>query len=349
MRILFAGDFRWNGGSSHTIKAYADVAPTFGCSVRVSAQYGSLDRDIGNFLSVCEDDRWADHVVLVFESFQYLSASQRRRIRTRFGRDGVTIVDPDGRYGPTVRVGSDSNHREHSRASWRRLYESLSDRVLQPRLGAVPPGATFFPYFSMPFTERATSPIKEMFTIQYVGNNWYRWNTLKRFLDSLAPERHRFGRIAVCGMRWGGGSENGFENDTASDLAFLASQGVDVFDSVPFGSVVDAMSRSQISPIFVRPMISAQRLITPRMFETLCAETIPVFLAEDRYIGRLFGSGAGSLCLGKAPTASLLKILAAPEHYRALARRIRQRLAKKYRTDQVFERLVRFISTRGGG
>ena len=55
-------------------------------------------------------------------------------------------------------------------------------------------------------------------------------------------------------MRWDGGIENGFKNDAVSDPVFLASQRVDVFESVPFGSVVDAMSRAQISPIFVRPI-----------------------------------------------------------------------------------------------
>lgn len=342
MKILFAGDFRWNGGSSHTIRSYADIAPQLNCSVRVSSQYGSLDGEVPKYITVCEDDRWADHVVLVFESFQYLTDEQRRRLCARFGPSRITVVDPDGRYGPTVCAGGDSNHREYSADSWRRLYESLSETILQPRLGELPVGATFYPYFCLPSYKGGQSS-DQIYAVQYVGNCWYRWGTVKRFLEDLSPARHRIGRIAFCGQRWRGGVEPGFENDLVSDPTFLAKHGVELLDSVPFGHVVDAMSRACISPIFVRPMISAQRLITPRMFETLCANTIPVFLETDRYISRLFGDGSSALCLGGLPGESIVRVLETPEEFLAVARVIRQRLEESCSTKKVFSRLLELI------
>ncbi|WPB91383.1 hypothetical protein [Streptomyces malaysiensis] len=43
LRILFAGVFHWNAGSSHMIAEYARVASAAGCEVGVSSQLSRLD------------------------------------------------------------------------------------------------------------------------------------------------------------------------------------------------------------------------------------------------------------------------------------------------------------------
>lgn len=327
MNILVAGDFRWNGGSSHVIYNYHKCAPNYGCSVMVSSQYGSLDDRIGDYIPVCGDESWADRVLLVFESFQYLTLKQIERINTRFRREHVTIIDPDGRYGPTVQFGSDSNHKDYTRESWKRLYESLSDCILQPRLSPLPTGAQYFPYFGMECgAEPPKSNPQKNYTIQYVGNNWYRWEVVKDFLSKISPIRAELGRIALKGMRWDGEVEKGFEADTYAEVSYLRGIGVETYCSVAFGQVIDAMGEALVSPLFVRPMIAVQKLITPRMFETLCADTVPVFRKEESYISELYGEGALELCLDDDPAEKLRNILSRPAYYLDLASDIRRRL-----------------------
>jgi hypothetical protein len=310
----------------------------------VSAQYGSLDDRVGEHIPVCTDESWADRLVLVFESFQYLTPQQVVRIRARFRREHITIIDPDGRYGPTVRRGGDSNHSDYTRESWRDLYDSLSDCILQPRLSPLPTGARYFPYFGMECdTERSNVEREREYTILYVGNNWYRWGIVEEFLESIRPIRDDLGRIALKGMRWDGDVERGFESDTIADVDYLRSMRVETAGSVAFGHVIRAMGEGLVSPLFVRPMIAAQKLITPRMFETLCADTIPVFRNEERYIGELYGDGALELCLGDDPAGRLRDILSRPTYYFEVTSAIRQRLVARVKYDAVMSELLEHL------
>ena len=344
MNILVAGDFRWNGGSSRVIFNYHRSAPRHGCRVMVSSQYGSLDDRIGDYIPVCDDDSWADRIIFVFESFQYLTFEQMRRVKARFQREHVTIIDPDGRYGPTVRSDSDGNHKDYTRESWRHLYESLSDRILQPRLSSLPAGARHFPYFGMECDiERPQAISTKKYTIQYVGNNWYRWPVVEDFLSSIRPIRDELGRIALKGMRWDGEVEKGFEPDTFADVGYLRSMGVETSGSVAFGQVIPAMSEALVSPLFVRPMIAAQKLITPRMLETVCADTIPVFRKAECYIREFYGDDALDLCLGDDPIQRLRDILARPRHYFDLASAIRQKLRALTNYDLLTAKLVEHV------
>ena len=47
----------------------------------------------------------------------------------------------------------------------------------------MPAGAQYFPYFGMECdSERPKANPAKKYTIQYVGNNWYRWEIVKEFL-----------------------------------------------------------------------------------------------------------------------------------------------------------------------
>jgi hypothetical protein len=311
----------------------------------VSSQYGSLDDLIGDYIPVCDGDSWADRIILVFESFQYLKPEQIQQINTRFRREHVTIIDPDGRYGPTVRTGSDSNHKDYTRESWIRLYDSLSDHILQPRLSPLPAGTKYFPYFGMECgTEPPKANTQKKYTVQYVGNNWYRWEVVKDFLSRISLIRGELGRIALKGMRWDGEVERGFEDDTFAEVSYLRCMGVETYDSVAFGQVINAMGEALVSPLFVRPMIAAQKLITPRMFETLCADTIPVFRKEELYISDLYGEGALELCLGDDPGGKLRNILSRPAYYFNVASNIRRRLLALCNYDLLTPELLAHLS-----
>ena len=167
---------------------------------------------------------------------------------------------------------------------------------------------------------------EKKYTIQYVGNNWYRWGIVKDFLSGISPIRNELGRIALKGMRWDGEVEKGFEADTFAEVDYLRGMGIETYGSVAFGEVIATMSQALISPLFVRPMIAAQKMITPRMFETLCADTIPLFRKDEAYISELYGEEALELCLGEDHVGKLRNILSRPIYYLDLASTLRQRL-----------------------
>jgi hypothetical protein len=343
MNIVFIGDFRWNSGSSHVVYNYCRVAQAFDCDVRISGQYGSLDSSIPNFIPVCHDVRWADHLILVFESNQYLTEQHIEDILKVFSPAQITIIDPDGRYGPTVKCLGDSNHVQYSRLSWKNLYDTLSARILQPRLAELPDGVTFFPYFGMEYASSVGSNAK-CYTIQYVGNNWYRWDAVTQFLSRLRDIRPQLGRIALKGKWWDGTCKTGLKKETMADVDLLKASDIETEYSVPFGSVIGAMGDAWISPIFVRPMIAAAMLLTPRMFETLCAHTIPIWSTEIQYISRVYGEEAHPFYYSDEPDVKIIEILADRYAYLQLSSDIRRRLFDTYNYTTLFAELLRLLT-----
>jgi len=192
-------------------------------------------------------------------------------------------------------------------------------------------------------SERPKANPERNYTIQYVGNNWYRWEVVQEFLSTISPVRSELGRIALTGARWDGEVEEGFEADTVADVRYLRSMGVETYSSVAFGQVVSAMGQALVSPLFVRPMIAAQKLITPRMLETLCADTVPVFRKEELYISDLYGDGALELCLGDDPIGRLRDIISRPSYYLDLANAIRQRLRTRSNYTSLMSELLRHL------
>lgn len=344
MHILIAGDFRYNSGSSHAVFNYHRVAEDHGCQIKISAEYGSLDAHIQKYIPICADATWADHLILVFEANQYLSREQVLKLQQLFPRERITVIDPDGRYGSTIYVKGNSNHARYCGASWKELYDALSDRILQPRLSPLPQGTQFFPYFGMEcMPHKALEPANKIYTIQYVGNNWYRWEGVKAFLSQLQTMRSRVGRIALKGKWWDGETKPGLEEHTYAEADFLRALDVETEYSVPFGTVISAMSEAMISPIFVRPMISAQRLLTPRMLETLSADTIPIFGKDVGYIIRLYGCEANALCFEDNIAEKVQDMLGDPAVYFELIHSIRQRVYPQYNYHSLFSTLLQLI------
>jgi len=344
VNILVAGDFRYNSGSSHAVFNYHRAAEEHGCQIKISTEHGSLDAHIPRYIPICADATWADHLVLVFEANQYLSREEVSKLQQIFPRERITVIDPDGRYGSTIYAKGDSNHARYSGASWKELYETLSDRILQPRLSQLPQGIQFFPYFGMEYMpQRMVDRGNKIYTIQYVGNNWYRWESVKAFLSQLQTMRSRLGRIALKGKYWDGETKTGLEEHTYAETDFLRALDIVTEYSVPFGAVISAMSEAFISPIFVRPMISAQRLITPRMLETLCADTIPIFSKDMGYITQLYGCEASALCFEDNVTEKVQDILRDPDAYFELIQRIREHVYPRYNYDSLFSTLLQLI------
>lgn len=312
-RILFAGNFHWNAGSSHTIAGYVGAAAAVGCAVGVSAELSRVDGRVPDHLPMIDDLRWATHLAFVFEGRQFLTDEQLDRCQ-RFPRARRIVIDPDGHWGEPVQVGEDTSWGGYPHQSWQELYRRLSDRVLQPRIDGTPmPGVERFSYFGMPeIVHQATdlpAPDAVDYQLQYIGNNWWRWQGLTDLLDAVRPVLPAPGRIRVAGQWWDGPPCAGHACATGSRPGWLVERGIEVAPSVPFGRVVHEMARGAVTPVLARPLLAAVQLLTPRMFETLASGSLPVLAADLGYLSELWGNRADQFVLRADPAATVDRML----------------------------------------
>jgi len=343
MRILFVGDFRYNSGSSHTIHKYFQIGEKLGHHVFVSSQYGSLDNEIPKFLPVAADLLDFDRVVFVFESNQYLRHSQIEEINRAIPRRHRIIIDPDGRANPTVECGNDSNHSlPYDLETWHGLYDQISDVILQPVLGK--PGESIHQFLYYGFDHLPTnSPENKKFDILYIGNNWYRWHDIEWLLSEITDIRPRLGHIAIKGKWWDGIPKAGLENATASIPSFLARHTVETYRSVPFDCVISGMSEAVMNLLLVRPMIAAQQLATPRMFETFSADTIPLLGPNLNYSHILYGVECSMLYLSRNPAEKIAEVLDSLVDYRRIVSQISEKLWESHNYEKRFKQLLEFL------
>ncbi|MDP9863659.1 MULTISPECIES: hypothetical protein [Streptosporangium] len=344
-RILISGNFHWQAGFSQTVAAYVRAAEEVGCEIRVSAPLSRMDAEVPRHLPVEQDVRWGTHLVLMFEARQFLTADQIE-LAGSFPRDRRLIVDFDGHWGAGEDAAGDSASNKYSVESWRLLYSTLSDLVLQPKVsGPLPPGAEFFKCFGLP---RAVSHPLELgrkrdYDLQYIGSNWCRWEPLAEVVEAAARARPPLRRLRVCGRWWEGETCPGFEDITSGEPGWLRRRGVEVHPPVPFDHVIQEMGRALISPILVSPMVTRTGLLTARLFETLASGSLPVLPAEAEFMAPVYGDDAAHLTLGADPAAVLTRLTADYEHHARIVGGVQDRLRVEYGYRRVLEDLLSFF------
>lgn len=345
-RVLFAGVFHWNAGSSHMIAEYARVASATGCEVGVSSQLSRLDGMVNVHLPLVDDLTWATHLVLVFEGRQFLSA-QQRELCEAVPRGRRIIVDPDGHWGPYVTADLDDNAGAYSIESWHDLYADLSDVILQPRLGKrLPDGAEFFSYFGMPDIHRIATDLPDPkslpYELQYVGANWWRWNAMTSLVRAAAAAEPPIERIRLCGRWWAGDPHPDHVTATANEPGWMQDHGVEVAPSVPFGHVVSAMSQAAITPVLARPLLAQMELLTPRMFETMASGSIPALWPGLGYLSALYGGDVELFLFDDEPADTLARMVREPVRYRERLATIQRRVHERFNYHAVLTELLRF-------
>lgn len=346
LRILFVGCFRFNCGSSHALLGYARAAGRLNYDLRVSS-LGLVDERVRERVAVADADWTPDLMVFVFESEQFLTPDGLRRVERKVPRARRVIIDPDAKYSEAARVGSDTNHPSPgAREFWRVLYDRLSDTILQPCLGPLTSGAERFLYFGVDLhrPRRSGQDGRQPFDLIYVGNNWYRWHDFMWLLTKLARVRTRLGRIAVFGKYWFGDPAAGFEAHTYSDPDFLRAHGVESYPSVAFDEVELQMGRGRFHPVFVRPVLNLLRLVTPRMFETFAADTVPLLPPYFRHAASLYGPEAAELFLAEDPADSVISMTQDYQRRVSVARSIRAGLEKDHSYDVRLQELLGFVA-----
>jgi len=343
-RILFVGDFRWNSGSSHVIAQYARVAALRDAEVRVSLEFGSHDAEITRLLPYEADLQWATHLVIVLEGNPFLRPEDMARIGGFIPSARRVVIDADGHSLMHVTVGSDDNHAPAGREAWKEQFDLAEGLTVCPRLlglndASMPDG---FSYFGMPPIANGAMrkpPATKDCGLRYVGANWWRFDLFVEVVRSFRRVAGHKDRVEVCGRWWDGEIRAGRETATRSSPDVLHDLGVVVRGPVPFGEVVSAMSEAHLSPVLVRPVLSELGLATPRVFETLSADTIPIYLKRDAYLDRAIG-GNGVLCLGDNPDEDMERILSDLAGNRAVAAQLRSEMFDMYRYEAVFDRLL---------
>lgn len=336
-RILFAGDFRWGSGSSHVIAEYVRVAGARGAEVRVSYALGSHDDRVPRLLPYEADLQWATHLVIVLEGNPFLDQRSMDIVERAVPPHRRLVIDADGHSLPLLRVGIDDNRGPHGSDAWARQFELAACQAICPRLGSGGSSSTALPfsYFGMP---PSPDTVAQTCRLRYVGANWWRFDALVAVVRAFRQVDPR-SRVEVCGRYWDGELRRGHEAATTADSELLDRLGVVVRPPVPFGTVVSSMSQAVVSPVLVRPVLSALGLVTPRVFETMSARTIPLFMRGDAAIANVTGRD-GLLCLGDDAADDMARILGDVAAHQAIADDLRTDMYETYCYEAVFERLL---------
>lgn len=343
-KIAFVGNFQYHCGSSNTLLGYAKAGPAMGHDVRVS-EFGAIDDTIRAKIPTATRNWNVDLIVIVYESYPFLSNQDIREICRTVPRSKRVVLDPDGKYLEPRFSGNDTNHpTPDSYKYWTNLYDSLSDIILQPFLGTSPnPKIHSFLYFGMDNQISDLDKIRKEFDLIYVGNNWYRWPDIYWLIKAVSLIRLRLKKIGLVGRYWTGEPMEGFEDATRSDSEFLKRNNIDIQDSAPYGQVEAAMSAGKLHPVLVRPILNEIRFVTPRMFETFGANTIPLIPTYFTHALSLYGNKVVKLIISENPASDIIRIMDNYETYSNLCKDICQKLRDEHSYEVRLKQLVEFI------
>ena len=192
MKIAFVGNYEYHCGSSNALLGYIKAGKKLNYDIRPS-EFGYIDSTIRSSIPTADKSWQPDLLVIVYESYSFLSEEQIEKICSKVPRSKRIIIDPDGKYSSHVSYNNDTNHStSDSYEFWTDLYNSLSDIILQPFFGDMKnKNAQSFLFFGMDNNLPEFGGRPKDFDLLYVGNNWYRWHAIERFIKMLTPIRSR--------------------------------------------------------------------------------------------------------------------------------------------------------------
>jgi glycosyltransferase involved in cell wall biosynthesis len=341
MRLVF---FYWvigdHSGSVQDLHNYVRVAEELGHEV---VMYGSANDLPFNYSTEVSP---SDGLVFIFEittALQYGDRLDLAQLLARVPRERRIVIDCDGAYNDAISLGDDANHRDAAAsAAWVEICDSLSDKIVQPTLHPLRDNVgTFFFHGYDPTWERPLDFRDKQYGMCYVGHNWRRWRGMERVLRALEPVRDDVGRIALVGDWWDAAEWSPFD---VSDPEYLRRLDVELRPSVQFDRVVESMGLGVFTPVIYRPLFDRLRLITCRTFETLAANTIPLFCQEEEFVSEIYGEQALELRLPDSdPQEKILDLLARPDHYAGIVEATRAHLRDTYSYKRQLGRLIELI------
>lgn len=349
MRLMFVYYAFQNQGSGLVIKGYADAARQLGHEVVVYGRpYPGIPLDWS--LDVASTDA----VVFIFEWTTHLRTGDELdllRLVAEVPRPRRVVFDGDGNYNDPLRAGADYNHADAEASQrWTEICDALSDKICQPTFHPLRRNVRPFLFYAYnPAWERPLDFSTKEYGMVYVGHCKFRWAPMERVLRAIEPIRDRVGRIGFVGEGWGSlpwwATPMGIEHTYYSDAAYLAKLGVELLPPVPFDEVIESMNRAVLNPVLLRPTFERMRFVTPRMFETPAAGTIPLLNLDSAHIEEIYGPSALELAVGDNAPERIVDALDRPEYYGEVVTDVRERLARSHSHTARLRELVEIVES----
>jgi hypothetical protein len=276
-------------------------------------------------------------------------------------RERRAVVDLWGRFNETIRVDHDFNHLEkldgHLGWEWIEAFQAVSDKILQPTLAPIRADVRsflFHGYDGGSVTRRYESAQeaaaawrgagkgRKRYGLIYAGNNWQRWDQVRRFLEQYGSVRDEIGKACLIGWDWGRRPDWAVQKGiTGVDVApaFLAELGVKTRGSVCFDEVTGLLGQARFAPVFHRPLFRHLSFVTNRTFETFFADTLPVLMLPRDFVEAVYGPAALTLVPGEDVAAHLKDALGFPEKYWDAVLQTRAHLACHHSFERRFQEL----------
>lgn len=345
LKIAFVGNYEYYCGSSNTLLGYIKAGKKTGHDVRAS-EFGYIDNIIRSKVPIADRSWRPDLMVIVYESYPFLSAEQIMEICSKVPRSKRVILDPDGKYSLPVFYNNDTNHNtQESYKLWTGLYDSLSDVILQPLINKPSSKKVkSFPFFGADANLPSFNNQPKNYDLLYVGNNWYRWYDIEWIVKSLEPIRPSLKKIALVGRYWDDEVMEEFKEATVSDPKLLEKNGIEIRKSAPYGQVEKTMSEGKLNPVFIRPIFKKLGFLTPRMFETFLANTIPLLPSYFESALDIYGENVKNLIISNNnPCGDILRILENYEENIKIVRNVREYLIEKHSYESRMRQLLEYI------
>ena len=173
---------------------------------------------------------------------------------------------------------------------------------------------------------------------------------MMRVLKGVEAVREQLGRIGLVGYGWDSppqwASSMQLEKVYFSDVVKLQRLGVETLPPVRFEYVIDWMSKARFNPVLLRSLFVHLRIVTPRLFETVAANTIPLFVLDPLHVREIYGEQGLELVLPEEnPQEKILDIVHHTERYRDVVMDIRQHLTEKHSHAARLRRLIEIIQS----
>jgi hypothetical protein len=281
-------------------------------------------------------------------------------------RERRVVVDLWGHFNDTIRLEHDFNHLEkldgHMGWEWEEAVAAVAGTIVQPTLSPLRPGVGSFlfhgfdpgavakPYGSAAQAAAAWREARKPYGVMYVGNNWQRWEQVRRFLEQYAAVQAEIGKACLVGWDWGARPEWAIKQGIAgidTDPALLAELGVEVRPCVRFDEVKALLGQARFAPVLHRPLFRHLGYVTVRTFEAFEADALPMLMLPRDFVEAIYGEAALALVPGDDVAAHLKDALCRPERYWQAVLDTRAYLARHHSFARRFEELGALV--KGGG
>jgi hypothetical protein len=355
MKLVFVYWAMEDQGSGLVIQGYTEAARALGHEVSVYGRWipGKLNPIIPLNYSVDIDS--ADAVVFIFEWTTQLKPGDQldmARIVSKIPRNRRVIIDGDGNYNDVIRVGDDYNHADAAASRrWIEACDSVSDKICQPTLHPLRSNVIPFLFYAYnPSWQPPPETNSKQFDMIYVGHSKFRWRPMMQILKGVEPIRQKLGRIGLVGHGWNApphwANSMQLEHAYFADSGKLKQLGIELLSPVRFQYVIDWMSKARFNPILLRSLFGYLRMVTPRLFETAAADTIPLLVLDPRHVQEIYGEQGLELVLpDENPQEKILEVVQHPERYRHVVTGIREYLTERHSHTVRLRRLIEIIES----